>query len=250
MVMNVWNWVTATASEVWERATEVADAPSLKWVLLLAGVAFALITFRGPWGFFRHGITIVHEGGHALIAFLMGRRLQGVRLHRDTSGLTVSRGKPTGLGMILTAFAGYPAPAALGLFGAWLISTGHAVGLLWVMLLGTVCVGLLVRNWFGVWTVLVSVATLFSLVWFTPVSFQVLVANGVVFFLLLGAVRPVFEMQGERRGLLRRGRKSKSDADLLGQLTWFSAGFWVGFMVLFVLGCAALGGWWIATDFR
>ena len=41
-----------------------------------------------------------------------GRRLAGIRLHSDTSGLTVSRGKPTGIGMILTAAAGYTAPSA------------------------------------------------------------------------------------------------------------------------------------------
>ena len=41
-----------------------------------------------------------------------GRRLDGIRLHSDTSGLTVSRGKPTGIGMVLTAAAGYTAPSA------------------------------------------------------------------------------------------------------------------------------------------
>ena len=51
--------------------------------------------------------------------------LTGIRLHSDTSGLTVSRGKPHGLGMILTAAAGYTAPPLLGLGGAALLAAGH-----------------------------------------------------------------------------------------------------------------------------
>ena len=60
-------------------------------------------------------ITIVHEAGHALVAVLVGRRLSGIRLHSDTSGLTLTKGKPYGPGMVLTALAGYVAPSLLGL---------------------------------------------------------------------------------------------------------------------------------------
>ena len=37
-------------------------------------------------------VTIAHEGGHAVAALLTGRRLRGIRLHSDTSGLTLSAG--------------------------------------------------------------------------------------------------------------------------------------------------------------
>lgn len=43
------------------------------------------------WRLVRILTTVVHEAGHAVVAMLVGRRLQGIRLHSDTSGLTVSR---------------------------------------------------------------------------------------------------------------------------------------------------------------
>ena len=43
-----------------------------------------------------------------------GRKLHGIRLHSDTSGLTLSAGRPTGPGMILTLLAGYVAPPLVG----------------------------------------------------------------------------------------------------------------------------------------
>ena len=46
------------------------------------------------WPFTRVMITITHEGGHAFAALLTGRKLQGIRLHTDTSGLTISSGRP------------------------------------------------------------------------------------------------------------------------------------------------------------
>ena len=44
----------------------------------------------------RHVVTIVHEGAHGLAAWATGRQLAGIRLHSDTSGVTVSRGRATG----------------------------------------------------------------------------------------------------------------------------------------------------------
>ena len=46
-----------------------------------------------------------------------------MRLHTDTSGVTLSRGRPSGPGMVATAFAGYVAPCLLGLGIAALAGT-------------------------------------------------------------------------------------------------------------------------------
>ena len=78
---------------------------------------------------------MVHEAGHALVAVLVGRQLQAIRLHSDTSGLTVSRGKPRGPGMVAMLAAGYLAPALLGLLAAVMLGAGRSVGLLWLLLL-------------------------------------------------------------------------------------------------------------------
>lgn len=80
--------------------------------ILVVGIVVVL-SLPGVWRTLRHVVTIVHEGGHAFIALAAGRQLSGIRLHSDTSGLTVSRGRPRGFGMIMTAAAGYTAPLLL-----------------------------------------------------------------------------------------------------------------------------------------
>lgn len=93
-------------AELWERATTLQ--PPLTWqVSLLLGVAALVITWS-PLGhrLVRHLVTLVHEAGHAAVALLVGRRLDGIRLHADTSGVTLSRGRPRGPGMVATVLAG------------------------------------------------------------------------------------------------------------------------------------------------
>src|SRR5215469_15918365 len=73
--------------------------------------------------------------GAGIIALLVGRRLRGIRLHSDTSGVTLSRGKPHGPGMVATAAAGYLAPPLLGFACATLLAFGHITALLWLTVL-------------------------------------------------------------------------------------------------------------------
>src|SRR5690606_25725941 len=133
-----------------------SDPVTAAVVVGTAALALVVVAVRPVWRVARNGITIAHEGGHALVAVLVGRRLSGIRLHSDTSGLTVSRGKPTGLGMILTLMAGYPAPALLGLGGAWLLVTGRITLLLWASLALLLAVLLMIRDFYGLLSVLVA----------------------------------------------------------------------------------------------
>ena len=160
-------------------------------------------------------VTIAHEGAHGLVALAAGRRLAGIRLHSDTSGLTVSAGRPTGLGMVLTCAAGYTGPALFGLGAAALLAAGHAVGLLWA-LLGLLALLLVqIRNWYGLWSVLVTGAVVFGATWWLPPEGQAAFAALATWFLLLAAPRTVLELQSSRR----RRRAPDSDADQLAGLT-------------------------------
>ena len=118
----------------WARVT--TSVPDLPTEVLLGTAAVAGLLVLSPtlWQLTRHAVTIAHEGAHGAVALAAGRRLSGIRLHSDTSGLTVSAGKPTGLGMVLTCFAGYVGPGLFGLGAAALLAAGHAVGLLWALL--------------------------------------------------------------------------------------------------------------------
>lgn len=76
--------------------------------LVIGLLALVLVNYGTSWRLLRNVVTIAHEGGHALVALLSGRKLNGIRLHSDTSGLTVSTGRASGPGMVFTLFAGYP----------------------------------------------------------------------------------------------------------------------------------------------
>lgn len=209
--------------EFWARVS--AQNPPLPRVTvwLIIAAAAALVFVPPAWRVTRHVITIAHEGGHGLVAALSGRRLQGIRLHSDTSGLTVSRGRPRGPGMVFTLLAGYTAPALLGLGAAWLLGRGHDIGLLWALLAALSVLLVQIRNWFGLWSVAVTGAIVFGVTWFGSATVQSAFAMLVTAFLLLGALRTVVELQRTRH---RRGANA-SDADQLARLSHLPGLFWV-----------------------
>ncbi|MDO8143406.1 MULTISPECIES: M50 family metallopeptidase [Isoptericola] len=228
-------------AQIWTAATTAVDPPDRTVVIAAGLVALAVVAVSPVWRVARHVITIAHEGAHAVVAMLTGRRLDGIRLHSDTSGLTVTAGRPRGLGMILTAFAGYVGPGLVGLGAAWLLRAGYAVGLLWLLVVLLALLLLKIRNWFGLWSVLVSGALLVGVSWWLDPTVQSAVAYAVTWFLLLGAVRPVAELQSQRA----RGRARTSDADQLGRLTGVPGIVWVLIFFLVTVGALVLGGSWI-----
>lgn len=229
---------------MWE--TIWAEAGSVRpdrMVLVTGAVALLVIAWAPSWRLARQAVTIVHEGGHALAAVLSGRALHGVRLHRDSSGVTVSSGLARGPGAVATIAAGYPAPALLGLAGAVALDLGHAAGLLWGLLAVLALLVLQVRNLFGLWVLLVAGAAVFATTWWLPRDLETACAHGLVWFLLLAAPRTVWELQGHRR----RRRRGASDADLLAGITVLPGLAWVGVFLLVTLGCLAGGGWLLVS---
>lgn len=227
----------ASLTDLWDRVFGTQAAPD-EWLVIATGVvALAVVVPHGIWRVARNAITIAHEGGHGLVALLTGRRLDGIRLHSDTSGLTVSRGKPTGVGMILTAASGYTAPPLLGLGGAALLAAGHITAFLWVATALLIVMLVMIRNAYGALTVIVTGGTFLLVSWLTSSQVQAAFAYVVVWFLLLGGVRPAFELQSKRR----RGGAGDSDADQLSRLTHVPAGMWL-FLFHAVSLCSLIGG--------
>jgi Peptidase M50B-like len=225
----------------WARLTAVS--PDLTTELLLATAAAAALLVFSPalWRQVRSVVTIAHEGAHGLVALAVGRRLAGIRLHSDTSGLTVSSGRPTGLGMVLTCAAGYTGPALFGLGAAALLAAGHAVGLLWGLLGLLTLLLVQIRNWYGLWSVLVTGVVVFAATWWLPPQGQAAFAALATWFLLLAAPRTVLELQRSRR----RRVAPDSDADQLARLTRVPALVWVGVFLLVDVGALVLGGHWL-----
>jgi hypothetical protein len=231
-------------SEVWHRVVATQPPPSAAVVAGTACVAAVLVLSPRTWRVTRHVVTIVHEGAHGVAALLTGRRLSGIRLHSDTSGVTVSVGRSRGPGMVLTAAAGYVGPALLGLGAAALLGAGHAVALLWAVLVLLALLLVQIRNWFGLWSVLVSGAVVLVATELLPGQAQSAFAYLLAWFLLLAAPRPVFELQAERR----RRRSSTSDADQLAGLTGLPGLVWVGVFLAVTAGALLWGGRWLLGD--
>ena len=229
--------------QVWDQVTGVQAAPSTAVLWGTAAAALLAVLPRFTWHYTRNVVTIAHEGGHGLAAVLTRRRLHGVRLHSDTSGLTVSSGKPHGPGMVLTAAAGYAAPPLLGLAGAWLISGGHVTALLWAVVLLLAALLVMIRNAYGALTVVLTGGVCFAVSWFGSTELQGAFAYLSVWFLLLAGVRPVVELQRKRR----HGGAPDSDADQLGRLTRTPALLWVSLFLVVALVCLATGGRWLLT---
>jgi hypothetical protein len=237
--------MVSTLADVWDRLVVPQPAPPSWLVLACAVLALAAVMPRRVWPITRNVVTIAHEAGHAVIALMAGRRLAGVRLHSDTSGVTVSVGKPTGFGMVATAAAGYPAPSLLGLGGAGLLTTGHITALLWLSLALLAGMLVMIRNLFGAVSLVATGSVVFAVSWFASAQVQAGFAYLLTWFLLLAGPRPVVELQRKRR----RGAARYSDADQLASLTGVPSLVWVAFFAVLTVAALLAGAYWLVEFF-
>lgn len=223
--------------------------PSYLVPLLAPLLALVVVGHHVLWRLSRTVVTIAHEGGHALLAILTGRRLTGIRLHSDTSGVTVSVGRPTGPGMVLTAAAGYLSPSLLGLVAAALLGLGWAQPLLWTALVLLLATLVYVRNVYGAIAVVLTGAAVGVVAWYGSPQLQAAFAAAGAWFLLFGGLRAVRELGRSRGRRVRMGHESlDSDADQLARLTGLPAWLWIGLFILVALAALVVGGWVMLGD--
>jgi Peptidase M50B-like len=226
--------------ELWDRMAGTQAVPPSWVVATSAAVALLVVLGTRTWRLARNAITIAHEGGHALVSLLSGRRLDGIRLHADTSGVTYSRGRQTGPGMVLTSMAGYLTPPLLGAGAAWLLAARHVTAVLWLLLALLTATFLAMRNAYGVLAVLVTAGAVLAVSWVASAAVQAVFGYIAAWFLLLGGVRSVIDLQAQRhRG--SRSRALVSDADRLARLTRLSGGVWVALFLLVSVAALILG---------
>lgn len=146
--------------ERWTAGEALDERAGLIAFLAVAGLCFV----PQLWRVVRQAATIVHEMGHVIAAWATGRHVTGIKLHTDTSGVTVSWGKTRGLGMVVTSFFGYPAPGLLAASMAWLASLGQAGAALTLYQLLLAFSVLLSRNVVGVASCLLALVST-GLIW-------------------------------------------------------------------------------------
>ncbi|MBB6396077.1 MYXO-CTERM domain-containing protein [Actinomadura coerulea] len=231
-------------ADLWHRVTGTQPDPPW-WLVALVGLAALASVVHGPtWRMARNTVTIAHEGGHALVALIFGRKLDGIKLHSDTSGVTVSRGKPHGIGMIFTAMAGYVTPPLLGLLFALLLEDGRITLMLWFTLALLAAMLIMIRNAYGALSVIVTGALVFAVSWLGSATVQAGFAYLAAWFLLLAGTRPVIELQRMRA----RHMAPSSDADQLHHLTGVPGLAWVGLFAVTALLALLAGGALLIPD--
>ncbi len=227
----------------WDTIRDAIDtyrAEPTSWVVVATGVAaLFVVVVDAVWRRARNVVTIVHEGGHAVTALLTGRRLTGIRLHSDTSGLTLSVGKPRGPGMVATAVAGYLSPSLVGLAGVALLAVDQVTVLLWAATVVLAGMLIMVRNWYGALSLVVTGSAVVVVSLLATPEVQAAFGYAMTWFLLLGGVRPVGELVGQRR----RQPGSATDADHLARITRVPAALWVALFGLVTIGALGAGTW-------
>jgi hypothetical protein len=215
--------------------------PGTALVVGTAAAALAAVAVGPVRSVTGHLSTAAHEGGHALVALLLGYRVGGIRLHVDQSGLTHHYGPDRGPGRIAVAAAGYPAPSLLGLGGAALLA--HGFDPLAPLLVGLAVMGgllLLVRNLFGA-LVLVGIGAVFVLLTYrADPQVQQAAAYSLTWFLLLSGLRDVTVLRA-----VRRTGSRASDADQLRRLTRLPGLLWELVFALVAVGSLLLAGRWL-----
>ena len=148
---------------------------------------------------------------------------------------TESIGRPHGPGMIVTAFAGYTAPAFLGVAMMLLVLAGREEWAWWGVLGVLAAMVLVIRNWFGLLVLLLSGGAVWALQ--TRVedpAWALLAGYAVAWFLTLGGLRATLELWSSRR---RRSRDTSSDAAVLARLTILPAAVWNALFIALAAGC-------------
>lgn len=225
-------------------AVSVDQIDPSSWLVLATGLGAALaVLVDGVWRWARGVVTIAHEAGHAVAALATGRRLTGIKLHADTSGLTLSVGRPTGIGMVVTAAAGYVSPSLVGLAGVALLAFDQVTIMLWAAAAVLVAMLVMVRNAYGALTLVVVGGAVVGVSLYGAPDVQAAFAYTMTWFLLLGGVRPVVELRRQRRyqpGL-------PTDADMLARLTRVPGSVWVALFGAVTLAALGAGAWLLLT---
>lgn len=234
---------------------ELVDAVARRWVtdaaadpqLVLLIAAAALVASFVPVlaRLFSQAGTIIHEMGHVLAAWMSGRRVSGIRVHSDTSGVMLSRGRPHGPGMLVTALAGYPAPALLSWGLAWSVGAGHAGAGLTLYQLLLVLAVLLSRNVVGILSCLASLIATGLIWWYADDLTVVYTVTVLAVVYAVAAVRGVLGLLSVHTARLRPSdpatkqraltRARATDAALAASATRSAVPTWVWLMVLLLV---------------
>jgi hypothetical protein len=150
-------------------------------IVMVIGV-IALVVFA-----VRYFGVIAHESAHAFAGLSTGRKVRGVKLNSDGTGVTELDPRK-GLGLIIAGFVGYLGPSLLGLGAAAIIALGYAGAVLGLLLIFLTLMLFIIRNVFGVISVLLNGALFVLIMGYGSARMQDIAAYGISWLLLLSGV--------------------------------------------------------------
>jgi len=204
------------------------------WPQAVAGptglLVFIAFLIEGIWRLARHISVIAHEGAHVVAGWSVGHKVTGVKLNRDATGETATRG-PEGFRPVVIGFAGYLGPSLFGLAAACLIALHQITIALGMALVFLAVILILIRNFFGVISVVLNGALVFLVLRYGRPEIQAVAACALSWFLLFSGVRWV----------LMHGTGAR-DASILTKTTHVPRLVWVMLWLVVTVGALWLGG--------
>jgi hypothetical protein len=214
---------------------DAGGAASTGLVVLTGVVAFVVVAVA--WALTRAGVTIAHEGGHALTASAMGGRVLDINIHRTGGGVTNFKLDDPAK-QFLVFLAGYLGPPLFGLGGAMLLSTGRVRPTLWLSLFLLACALVMAKGWYSVLTTVITGGIIFLVIRYAGGATQVFFAYTWIWYLLFGGIRAVLVLAAVHA----EGPSPTSDAGQLRQLSLLPAKLFVGFFGLASFAALVAGG--------
>lgn len=194
---------------------------------LLVLIAFLI---EGIWRLARHISVIAHEGAHVAAGWSVGHKVTSVKLNRDATGETITQGQD-GFKQVIISFAGYLGPSLFGLAAACFITLDQITIALGLSLVCLAIMLILIRNFFGVISVVLNGLLVFLVLRYGTPEVQAVAACVLSWFLLFSGVRWVL-MHGTGAG----------DAVNLTRATHIPRFVWVTFWLAITVGALWVGG--------
>ncbi|MCD2187579.1 M50 family metallopeptidase [Actinomycetospora soli] len=193
-------------------------------------IALLLVVFAQQWaGSF---VTIVHEGGHMVMAVLTFRGFSSWSMKDGNNAGTIVDDGSWGVGDLIVSIAGYLSPPLVGLGLAAVVASGNAWGGLAITLLLLVLSFLYARGGLAILMTSLFAVGVALVLWRGSEILQLTVAAGAVWVLLIGGVRSAFRME----------LKGTSDAYFMMRGTLIPRTVWKLFWITVALVCLYAGG--------
>lgn len=240
-----------------------AEPPPMSTRALLLSLALAAVVSAFFWHTlpiypFRLLVTLMHESGHALMAKVVGGRVESLTISPTEGGLTQSLFEPTLLKRMLVSSAGYVGSSVVGAallmfagrmrsgrFLLWgLVAWMAVVAVVWVPFFPPATDDAAIVSHTGyarsdglfTWAFILLIGAGLGLVgWKGPVGLRRAMIVWIATLSCLASLEDIKTLFGYGLG------GSSSDADAMQRVTHLPAGFWAGLWFVLALFAMALG---------